>query len=299
VIVDGNLLTRRTLLKAVAIAIGRTLEDEETLLPAKRDTRMNPPSRVEALQQGRLVLVAEDNETNQKVIQQQLALLGYASDVASNGSEALERWRSGDYALLLTDLNMPEMDGYELSVAIRAEEKGSRHLPIFALTANALKGEAERCRVAGMDDFLSKPMPLADLEAMLGKWLPASRPSPGVPAEPTPLDPTYEPVDVSVLKALVGDDPAIIQDFLHDFRISAAKIAVELKAACMEGQAGQTAALAHKLKSSARSVGALFLGELCADMEEAGKGGQVEILTALWPRFETEMAAVDEYLSSW
>lgn len=106
------------------------------------------------------------------------------------------------------------------------------------------------------------------------------------------------PVDVNVLKALVGDDPAVIREFLHDFRISAAKIAAELKAACNGGQAAQAGAQAHKLKSSARSMGALALGELCAVMEQTGKSGQVGALAELLPRFESEIAVVDEYLGS-
>jgi CheY-like chemotaxis protein/HPt (histidine-containing phosphotransfer) domain-containing protein len=236
------------------------------------------------------------------VILLQLGLLGYTADVTGDGRGALKRWESGDYALLLTDLNMPEMDGYDLSLAIRSGETGKRRIPIVALTANALKGEAKRCRAAGMDDYLSKPAQLADLKAMLEKWLPAaaeSRPdSPDSPATPAPQVTAAGPVDVSMLKALVGGDPAVLREFLHDFRISAAKTATELRAACENGQAAQAGALAHKLKSSARSVGALALGELCVEIEQAGKAGQVEALTALLPRFETEMAAVDEYLGS-
>ena len=135
---------------------------------------ITPPLSGEAPRQDYLILVAEDNEINQEVVQHQLGLLGYRTDVTNDGREALERWQSGDYALLLTDLHMPEMDGFQLTAAIRASEHGERHIPIIALTANALKGEADNCRAAGMDDYLSKPTRLADLEAMLSKWLPAA-----------------------------------------------------------------------------------------------------------------------------
>jgi len=284
VTLDGNVMHRQTFLRAVAIAAGRAQEEKETPLPGKIET-IAPPSREAALQQDRLILVAEDNETNQKVILHQLGLLGYAADVSGNGREALERWQSGDYAL-----------------AIRSGEAGQRRMPIIALTANALKGEAKRCRAVGMDDYLSKPTPLADLQAMLEKWLPAAaqpRPdSPASPAPPAPQATVAGPVDVSVLKALVGDEPTVIREFLHDFRISAAKTAAELRAACEDGQAAQAGALAHKLKSSARSVGALMLGELCAEIEQAGKASQAGALTALLSRFEAEMAVVDEYLGS-
>jgi PAS domain S-box-containing protein len=298
VIVDGNLLTRKNIVKAVAIAAGRAKEDRGTPLPGRHKTTISIPSRAEAIRHDRLILIAEDNETNQKVILQQLAILGFVGDLACDGHQALKRWRTGDYALLLTDLHMPNMDGYELAAAVRTEEKGSRHRPIIALTANALKGEAERCRAMGMDDYLTKPTPLVELQTILERWLPASGPCLDLQATPAPLARVVGPVDLSVLKALVGDDPAVIQELLHVFWVSAAKTAAELKAASKNGQAAQTEALAHKLKSSARAVGALSLGELCAEMEQVGKAGKTEALTGLWLRFEAEIAAVYEYLHS-
>ena len=105
VTLDGDVMHRESFLRAVAIAAGRLIEAEEAQ-PAKIEAII-APSREQALGQGRLILVAEDNDINQKVIRQQLALLGYAADIASNGREALKRWESGNYALLLTDLHMP------------------------------------------------------------------------------------------------------------------------------------------------------------------------------------------------
>ncbi len=303
VTLDGDVMHPQSFLRAVAIAAGRAHEEEESPLPGKFETTITPPSRAMALQQGRLILVAEDNEINQKVIRQQLALLGYAADIAGDGREALKRWESGDYALLLTDLHMPEMDGYQLTAAIRVGEvtkADKRRIPIVALTANALKGEAEHCRAVGMDDYLSKPVQLANLKATLAKWLPAAA-SPATPVPPVPpVPPTTAagPVDVSVLEGLVGNDPAVISELLRDFRSSSVRIAAELRAACQVGQTAAVSAAAHKLKSSARSVGALALGELCAEMEQAGKAGDTEALAVLLPRFEAEMAAVDEYLGS-
>lgn len=301
VLVDGNALNRRTLLKAVAIAAGRAQEEQETAQSGRQREAFNPPSRMDALRQGRLILVAEDNETNRKVILRQFALLGYAADVTEDGRQALQSWRSGDYALLLTDLHMPEMDGYQLTEAIRtAEENGTRHIPIVALTANALRSEVERCRAAGMDDYLSKPAQLADLKAVLEKWLPVLRvtpESPDSPAAPTIANPV-NPVDVSILEGLVGSDPEIVQEFLQDFRAGAAGIAKELRAACQAGEALAAGAAAHKLKSSARSVGALALGEVCAGIEGAGNAGRLDALTGLLFSFERELAEVDGYLGS-
>jgi HPt (histidine-containing phosphotransfer) domain-containing protein len=107
-----------------------------------------------------------------------------------------------------------------------------------------------------------------------------------------------KPVDVNVLKELVGDDPTVTSEFLRDFRTSSEKIAADLRSACQGGQAKIAGATAHKLKSSARAVGALALGELCAEMEQAGKAGDTQALNALLPRFESELAAVNQYIDS-
>jgi two-component system sensor histidine kinase/response regulator len=296
VTLDGNVMHRQFFLQAVAIAAGRAQEEKKTPLPDKVEAIISP-SRDAALQQGRLILVAEDNETNRKVILHQLGLLGYAADVTGDGREALKRWESGDYALLLTDLHMPEMDGYDLSLTIRSGEAGKRRIPIVALSANALKGEAERCRAAGMDDYLSKPAQLADMKAMLEKWLPTAAEF-GTDAHEYPAPPALQataagPVDVSVLKALVGDDPAVIREFLHDFRVSAVKTAAELKAACESGQAAQAGALAHKLKSSSRSVGALALGDLCGELEDFGRIGDAAAIVQSMVRFDVVLAKVE------
>jgi signal transduction histidine kinase/CheY-like chemotaxis protein/HPt (histidine-containing phosphotransfer) domain-containing protein len=293
IMIDGNALNRRTLINAVAIAAGRASAKPE--MPSGKHSTITtpPPAREHAIQQRRLILVAEDNEINQKVIRQQLTLLGYAIDVAANGREALRRWQSGDYALLFTDLHMPEMDGYDLTLAIRVGEGGRSRMPIIALTANALSGESERCRAAGMDDYLSKPASLAELSAALDKWLPAVAASPAAPGT-APM-----PVDVSALEALVGSDQQIIRELLQEFRVTAVRSAAELANACAAQRPADAAAIAHKFKSSARSVGALKLGDLCSAMEAAAAAGELAALAALLPQFEAEMAAVDGYLRSW
>ena len=101
-----------------------------------------------------------------------------------------------------------------------------------------------------------------------------------------------------MLERLVGDDPAVVQEFLDGFRASASRIAIELKAACAGRQTAQAADQAHKLMSSARAVGALALGDLCAEMETAGKAGRLEALAMLLPRFEDELDTVNMYLDS-
>ncbi|NUS38392.1 MAG: transporter substrate-binding domain-containing protein, partial [Lysobacter sp.] len=132
------------------------------------------PSVAEAERERSLVLLVDDHPTNRQVIARQLALAGYASEAAGDGEEGLAAWRSGRHALVLTDVHMPRLDGYALAGAIRAEEaaRGLPRTPIVALTAAALKGEAERCLAAGMDDYLAKPVGIAALAATLRRWLP-------------------------------------------------------------------------------------------------------------------------------
>ncbi len=132
------------------------------------------PSIEEAIRAHRLILLAEDNEINREVIQEQLSILGYAAEVVEDGAIALARWRTGQYALLLTDCQMPNMDGFELTAAIRKEESGRSHIPIIAVTANAMSGEPQRCLDRGMDDYLSKPLRLEELKTVLEKWLPVT-----------------------------------------------------------------------------------------------------------------------------
>jgi two-component system sensor histidine kinase EvgS len=143
---------------------------------ARLRARRPAPGIAEALAAGTLVLVVDDNPLNQLVMRSQLEVLGYACEAASNGVEGLERWGTGRYALVLADCHMPVMDGYEFARRVRRAEAdgGLRRTPIVACTANALRGEDAACREAGMDDYLCKPIELAELDARLARWLPRS-----------------------------------------------------------------------------------------------------------------------------
>lgn len=121
------------------------------------------------------VLVLDDHPVIQKVLRAQLKTLGYEADVVETGVEGLKQWESGRYGLILADCHMPVMDGYEFARRLRAleSERGGARIPVIACTANALRGESDVCRAAGMDDYLCKPIELADLERALLKWLPS------------------------------------------------------------------------------------------------------------------------------
>ncbi len=297
VMVDGNLLDYPTFLHAIAIVLGKAEEEKPPLLSGKEESAFLPPPRDQAVQQRRLILVAEDNETNQKVILRQLALLGYAADVVSNGREALQYWQRGEYALLLTDLHMPEMDGYALAQAVRDQENGYAYIPIVALSANAVRGEAERCHAVGMDEYLTKPVSLAELQSVLEQWLPAADPHSALPPADATVAVVSENVDavidIRVLQDLVGNEPAVVHEFLQDFRVGALIMAEDLRAASARNDRRLIASIAHKLKSSARSVGALQLGECCAQLEMlCNQQPEVSLIESI-REFERELAAVN------
>lgn len=121
-----------------------------------------------------LILVVEDNVANQLLMKKQLETLQYDAEIVTNGSEALDALSQKNYQLILTDCNMPIINGFELTKTIRQQEQGGKsHIPIVAITANALKGEIEHCLEAGMDDYLAKPVNIVNLQQMLEKhWRP-------------------------------------------------------------------------------------------------------------------------------
>jgi CheY-like chemotaxis protein/HPt (histidine-containing phosphotransfer) domain-containing protein len=255
----------------------------------------------EARAQGRLILVAEDDAMNQKLILRQLDLLGYVAEIAANGVHALRLWRDAHYALLLADLHMPEMDGYALTEAIRREEASRggalRRLPILALTANSLRDEAIRALGVGMDEYLTKPLQLHLLRAALERWLPRGHSGTAPAAPPTERPDEVPVVDVAVLQSLVGNDPAIVREVLVEFLASVRRDAGDLCAAFAAGDVRQVGAIAHKLKAPAHTVGAMALGALCAELEDADRAKTDASLASAMPRFEAAVAAVQMKLA--
>jgi PAS domain S-box-containing protein len=297
---DVEVLFRSVIIQTVQLAAGLVsediLSDEEDVAP----TEVRVPSRNEARLQGKLLLVAEDNETNRKVLKQQLRLMGLTADFVVNGNDALVRWRSGDFALLLTDLHMPGIDGYELARAIRSEERGGERIPIIALTANVLRDEELRCRAAGMDAYLSKPAPLARLKAAIMSWLGPESPRHSQAQEHVrdQMLVAHPLVDLRALAAIVGEDPVVLHDVMQVFDVNATEASKEIHRGLASGAIEAVAEAAHKLKSGARSIGARRLATLCEAIEEAANAHNVEQMNALVYQFDTELNDVLRFLAS-
>jgi CheY-like chemotaxis protein len=246
-----------------------------TLRTAQRPARSAAAKRPKS---GARILVADDHPVNREVLVRQLELLGLAADTANDGVEALDAWSKADagYAAVLADIHMPRMDGHELTRQIRVAEaqRGSAgtRTPIVAVTANAMKGEDERCLAAGMDAYLAKPVNMDQLRATLERWMPIDEAArEAADADEPPKPPSA--IDRDVLAAWLGDDDRAINSLLTKFRDTAVAAEREIGAASRSGDLPTLAAAAHKLKGAAQTVGAAGVGTAAATLEQAGKAG--------------------------
>ena len=282
VYIEADPMKRSSFVRAVAVAAGRASPEAAEPAAAALPPPLTPPTIEEAEARGMLILLAEDNLTNQAVILRQLNRLGYAAEIFGDGRQALEALGRRRYSLVLTDCHMPEMDGYDLTRALRRREAGTgSRLPVLAVTASALQSEMDRCYESGMDEVLAKPMEIAKLNDALTRWLPIRddqpRHAPGRPAEARPpRAPTSAEarLDPAALGQIVGDDEIARREVLEDFVGPARNCMEEILSAYRTGSALGVGAAAHKLKSSALAIGASDLAGICLALEMAGKQGK-------------------------
>ncbi len=279
------------------IGDAQNIVDTELPDPAKVAQFIRPtPTVEEALQGGSLILLAEDHPTNREVLRRQLNLAGYALELAKDGLDAFEQWKSGRHALVLTDLHMPRMDGYQLITAIRQweEEHGLARTPVLAITANVLQGEAEHCLEMGMDDYLTKPVGIPELASKLRQWLPQLQGLDPLPA-PLPAGGAAKPMpnilDRDALLALCGNDPSVAQEILEDFR-SATRSDLEVLDQCFARK--DQASLgrhAHRIKGASAMIGAVDLAQKAKQLEALAQKGE-------WGHMEAAMGQVREAFGS-
>lgn len=221
------------------------------------------------------VLLVEDNPTNQIVAMAMLNKLGLQCELADHGAQALKRIAGRHFDLILMDCHMPVMDGFEATLLIRQlPDERLAHLPIIALTANTLQGDAQACLTVGMNGFLTKPYLLATLRAELARWLPQG-----------PIT-TPDALDMTVIESLRDLDEfasmGLAQEVFGAFMTSSVRRLAELKVALEQADTHTVGKLAHALKSSAANVGALELSTQCQDLEKLARDGCMDGALALW-----------------
>lgn len=254
------------------------------------------------------ILVAEDYTINQKLILAQLKRLGLTADIVSNGREAIEAFSGTNYAMVLMDCQMPVMDGFEAVRTIRnLEAENGGRTPIIAVTAGAMTGDREKCLSAGMDDCLSKPFRLDELQKVLSRWLPDW----DVPMEEVVTSPALEPkvlefskltvIDTAKLKEFLqminGDIDFLIHligAFLRDIPLKLGSLQKALKL----GDTSTACLHAHGMKSSGSILGATFFSDLCKELEMLVSTGTIEGTEELVLRIEAEYIRVEEDLKS-
>ena len=257
------------------------------------------------------LLLAEDNPVNQKVAVKMLERLGYRADVAQNGLEAVEALERNRYDAVLMDVQMPRMDGLEATVEIRRREAAlawrgeERSIPIIAMTANAMQGDREKALVAGMNDYLAKPVRQEELEATLGRWIspeadtsPANGELADAPEEAGASCPDGSPdgddvLDPEVLASLreLGD-AELLAELAGMFLDDASSRLGELRGAVERGDAAAVEWVVHTLKGSSGNIGATRMASICAELQDVGASGDLGRAPGLLEGLEQEYQRV-------
>jgi PAS domain S-box-containing protein len=225
-------------------------------------------------------LVAEDNEVNQIVISALLSSAGHTSQIVGTGKQAVAAVQEKPYDLLLMDCQMPEMDGYEATQTIRQRELAdaqsglpARHIPIIALTANAVQGDRSLCIQAGMDDYLSKPLDMNLLLAAIARHVRTLEPAaPVVPPDPTAA------IDLTQLSQRFATTPQIIPQIADRFEKQILSLRTLLESDLAGPKVLSLTAPLHALKGSSGYLAAEKLRELATSLEASGKAGDLETL---------------------
>ncbi|HUL94893.1 MAG TPA: MASE4 domain-containing protein [Usitatibacter sp.] len=275
------------------------------LLAATSARRTHVPTVSQAEAEGTLVLLAEDHPINRLVLVRQINALGYAVESADNGLEALEKWKSHRFGIVITDCHMPEMDGYELARSIRSLESagGAKRVPILACTANALQGEAAVCFAAGMDDYVAKPIELMELHRKLDQWLPipAARCEPaeasGSPPAATGAGPAFL-LDRPVLAEISNGDAAAERDILSDFRRYNLEDRHSLMNALERRDLDAVVHCAHRIKGASNTIGAARLAAVSGRLERAGRARDWSGIAANMEDFRREFELLDAHIAA-
>jgi two-component system, sensor histidine kinase and response regulator len=249
----------------------------------------------------RRILVAEDNPVNQTLAVAILAKLGHGAEVAGNGREAVEAVAHAAYGAVLMDCQLPVMDGYQATAEIRRREGTDRHTPIIAMTAAALRGNRERCLAAGMDDYISKPVLVSDVQAALSRWLHGAATAPQTSTSAESAESARGVLDPGRLAELgqldsAGNGSEFLGVLVNYFLASAPADLARLRAAVQRGDATAIYHVAHRLKGAAATLGSPGMVDACRELEALARTGGLAPARELLGCLEEEFARVTSAL---
>lgn len=246
------------------------------------------------------LLLAEDNIINQKVILKILSSAGFKTDAFINGTEAFNAYSNDHYDLLLMDVQMPEMDGLEVTGRIRKLSADKRNVPIIAITAHALIGDREKCIQAGMNEYISKPIKQTELLAMIDKLLKVNS-SEETKEEETMIESNNLSLDLNRLEKVSLGDKDFESDLLNEYMVDARNKFDQMKAVLDENNMKRLSELAHTLKGSSYTVGASSVGDESLGIELSAKNNDkescTERLTKLRLSIENTENEIKKYLN--
>jgi len=221
------------------------------------------------------VLIAEDHPMNQMFMIQLMKKFGIRHfEIVGNGTLALQRCQAQHWDVILMDCHMPEMNGYEATRRLRAAETDTgKHVPIVAMTANAMMGDKEKCLECGMDEYVSKPVDIETLQEVLGQWI-NFRDLP--PAETPPPTPPKDAMNLTQIRLVSGGEKNIERELVRLFLLQAEENLSDLRAHCVDGESTRWVEAAHMLKGGAGNLGANTLQDLCAKAQRLHTGTQEE-----------------------
>ena len=235
------------------------------------------------------ILLAEDNPINQLMVTRMLANRGHTVEIASTGAEALAALEQHTFDVVLMDVQMPEMDGFEATAAIRAQERAtSRHIPIIAMTAHAMAGDREKCLNAGMDAYLSKPMAVNALYATINQLL-HDAPMDHMPSIESMLEP---PIDLAAVLETVEGDRLLLTELLHVFADDYPKRLAEVREAITMADGQRLEHAAHGLRGAVALFGAKIADNLAASLETMGGEGRLGSALQVLQELERELERV-------
>jgi PAS domain S-box-containing protein len=235
------------------------------------------------------ILLAEDNLVNQKLAVRLLERRGHQVVVANNGREALELLKRQSFDAILMDVQMPEMDGYEATAAIRREEQVTgRHIPILAMTAYAMKGDRERCLEVGMDGYISKPVRAKELfETLEGIPVQARSSEAG---SPLPLPPSADGImDEAEAMSRVGEDRELLSELAEVFISESPRLLETIRAAIANRDAAKLRITAHSLKGAVDNFAAQAVYQAALRLEMLGRNGNLAEAEEACSTLEKEM----------